>query len=467
MYAVLYIDDDPDLLELGKIFLENTGDFAIDISTSARTSLGSMSGKSYDAIVSDYDMPVMDGIALLKAVRQQYGDIPFVLFTGRSREEVVIEAINNGVDFYIQKGGDPTVQFAELAHKVRQAILRKNAEHGLTESRTYLNQIFSSVKAGILVIDAETHRILDVNPAAAGLIQDTRENILGKECHRYICPAEKGNCPVTDCGYLVDNSERILITSDKRQIPIIKYVSPVMLSGKPALLETFIDNTERKKGEEKLSRAYEELRRDQEEIQAAYAELAANEQVLTNSYSVLAEHERQLAESERKYRDLFELNSALMLIMDPADGRIVDANPAACGYYGYTREEITGMDFSAISLSRSDFGEMYRSAENEKKIIDLRHRKRNGEIRNVKVFGAPIETGGRKLIYAIILDVTDNKKRLIAFGAVGAGVGVLFDVLLLVFGVYLLKGFIAFFACIIVLVVAMDRIDLQFSLFRR
>ena len=49
-------------------------------------------------------------------------DIPFILFTGRGREEVVIEAINNGVDFYLQKGGDPKAQFAELGHKIKKAV---------------------------------------------------------------------------------------------------------------------------------------------------------------------------------------------------------------------------------------------------------------------------------------------------------------------------------------------------------
>ena len=63
-------------------------------------------------------MPEMDGIAFLKAVRQRYGDVPFILFTGRVREDVVIEAINNGVDFYLQKGGEVKAQFAELSHQI-------------------------------------------------------------------------------------------------------------------------------------------------------------------------------------------------------------------------------------------------------------------------------------------------------------------------------------------------------------
>ena len=78
-------------------------------------------------------MPEMDGIELLALVRKQYGHLPFVLFTGKGREQVVIRAINEGADFYVQKGGDPGAQFAELAHKTRVAIERRATERELEE----------------------------------------------------------------------------------------------------------------------------------------------------------------------------------------------------------------------------------------------------------------------------------------------------------------------------------------------
>ena len=131
--SLLYVDDEEDLLILSRIYLERLGGFQVDISTSAKEALNSPLIRSYDAIVSDYQMPEMDGIAFLKAIRETCGDIPFILFTGKGREEIVIEAINNGADFYLQKGGDAKSQFAELSHKIRQAVRRRQSEKARKE----------------------------------------------------------------------------------------------------------------------------------------------------------------------------------------------------------------------------------------------------------------------------------------------------------------------------------------------
>ena len=131
MYLVLYVDDEEDLLDIGKSFLEETREYDIITCSSAPGALEALRSQPFDAIVSDYQMPGMDGIELLKRIREQFGDLPFVLFTGKGREEVVIQAIDHGADFYLQKGGDPSSAYAELSHKLRQAIEKKRAEASL------------------------------------------------------------------------------------------------------------------------------------------------------------------------------------------------------------------------------------------------------------------------------------------------------------------------------------------------
>ena len=133
-YRVLYVDDEPSLLEIGRIFLESSGQLTVETRISAATALEVLEKERFDAIISDYQMPGMDGIGFLKEVRYRYGQVPFVLFTGRGREEIVIEAINNGADFYLQKGGDPSVQYAELEHGILGAIQRREAEERLKRS---------------------------------------------------------------------------------------------------------------------------------------------------------------------------------------------------------------------------------------------------------------------------------------------------------------------------------------------
>jgi PAS domain S-box-containing protein len=139
MISVLYVDDEEVLLDITKMYLERTGEISVDTTTSALLALKKISQANYDVIVSDYQMPDMDGIAFLKKLRSDNNGIPFIIFTGRGREEVVIEALNNGADFYLQKGGEPKSQFAELQSKIQQATLRKRAERDLAKRNDELN----------------------------------------------------------------------------------------------------------------------------------------------------------------------------------------------------------------------------------------------------------------------------------------------------------------------------------------
>ena len=82
-------------------------------------------------IISDYQMPEMDGIAFLKTLRTRGNATQFIIFTGRGREEVAIEALNEGVDFYIHKDGEPRSQFAERTHKIKLVVNRKRTEEKL------------------------------------------------------------------------------------------------------------------------------------------------------------------------------------------------------------------------------------------------------------------------------------------------------------------------------------------------
>ena len=136
---------------------------------------------------------------------------------------------------------------------------RKLLEKALKESEERLRNILDSVQAGILTIDAKSHKIVDVNPIAMEMIGAPKEKILGEVCHRFVCRDQDGRCPITALGHNIDNSETVLLRADGKTIPILKTAVAINLDGRKHLIESFLDITERKRVEEEVRKKNEEL----------------------------------------------------------------------------------------------------------------------------------------------------------------------------------------------------------------
>jgi PAS domain S-box-containing protein len=264
MISVLYVDDEEILLEIAQLFLEDSGEFKVGTSTSAQEVLDAGSVPSYDAIISDYQMPGIDGIAFLKAVRAQYGDIPFILFTGRGREEVVIQAINYGVDFYIQKGGEPTAQFAELAHKIRQAVLRRRAELDRIRSEEKFSRLFITNPSLEAITDFTTGKLIDVNEAFVHITGYSRDEVRGKstrEINLFIDYAdrEKMAQAITEEGILHNFETRIRTKSG--DIRTLDFTGQhIRIGNEDILFSQAVDITDRKRAEAALTDSESRLR---------------------------------------------------------------------------------------------------------------------------------------------------------------------------------------------------------------
>ncbi|KAF5069688.1 Chemotaxis response regulator protein-glutamate methylesterase [anaerobic digester metagenome] len=163
MTRVLYIDDEKTLLTLTQIYLKEEANLDVEIADSADEGLTRLRSEQFDAIISDYDMPDMDGIELLKCVRSENPSIPFIIFTGKGREEVVIEALNNGADFYLQKGGDPKPLFTELAHAVRHLVRRSKAEDSAIQNEKNWTLTRSAIASYIADIESSTKALRDLH----------------------------------------------------------------------------------------------------------------------------------------------------------------------------------------------------------------------------------------------------------------------------------------------------------------
>jgi PAS domain S-box-containing protein len=135
--------------------------------------------------------------------------------------------------------------------RLRTAQLQQEKE-ALRESEQHLQAIWDTIPSGVVVIDRETHQIVDANPFARKLLDRTREELIGRVCHSFICPAEKGKCPITDLGQKVDGSERKLVKVNGKTIPILKTVLPFTKQGRHLLIESFVDIGELKTAQERL-----------------------------------------------------------------------------------------------------------------------------------------------------------------------------------------------------------------------
>ena len=126
MLRILLVDDDPLYRELSKDYLEIFYEIEVDTASSAGEAIPKLRTGVFDAVVSDYRMPGMDGITFLKAIRQKGIKTPFILFTEASKEDVLIRALESGASFFLQKGKEPKALYAELSEHIQEAAGGKN-----------------------------------------------------------------------------------------------------------------------------------------------------------------------------------------------------------------------------------------------------------------------------------------------------------------------------------------------------
>lgn len=172
--CILHIDDKPTLADLVATFLQRERDaFEVITETDPREGLDRLAGIEADCIVCDYDMPELDGLAVLEAVRERDPDLPFVLFTGKGSEEIASEAISRGVTEYLQKDGG-TDQYEVLANRIEQAVARYRAERRATRSF----EAIETAHDGIGFLD--DGEFVFVNRAYADITGYDRAELLGE-----------------------------------------------------------------------------------------------------------------------------------------------------------------------------------------------------------------------------------------------------------------------------------------------
>jgi PAS domain S-box-containing protein len=179
-FRVLHVDDQPEFSELVSTFLENADDrFTVMQATSASDGLDRLSEQAFDCVVSDYDMPGCNGIEFLQEVREEFPELPFILFTGKGTEEVASDAISAGVTDYLQKQAS-TCQYTVLANTVSNAIEHYRCSQMVGQREQQLQDVIERVTDAIVEVDSNWEFTL-VNQQAEELYEMGEEHLLGRD----------------------------------------------------------------------------------------------------------------------------------------------------------------------------------------------------------------------------------------------------------------------------------------------
>jgi PAS domain S-box-containing protein len=185
---VLHVDDDAGFLAVAKQCLEEQSQFQVDTALSSKEALEKLKHSEYDAVVSDYKMPEKNGLELLRDLRQQGNDVPFILFACKGQEENAIEVLNSGVYRYVGKEGNAEVTYGELKRSICDAVRGQRAEklfRDFTESKKifeknrFQSRLLSSVGQAIIATDMNG-KIIYWNNAAEQLYGWQEAEVLGR-----------------------------------------------------------------------------------------------------------------------------------------------------------------------------------------------------------------------------------------------------------------------------------------------
>ncbi|MDD1744102.1 MAG: PAS domain S-box protein, partial [Methanomassiliicoccales archaeon] len=380
MISILYVDDEEDLLVICKDYLERSSNIKVDVASSGVEADRILSEKCYDVIVADYQMPIVSGIDLLKSIRARKDQTPFILFTGKGREEVVIEALNSGADFYLQKGGDPKAQFAELESKICVAVKRVRAEGEVEKERKRAQKYLDIAGVILVALDAEG-KITLMNKRGYQILACDGESAIGKSWVDRFVPERNRNA--------------------------VEDVYRKMMAGQASMVEYYENPVLTERGDERIIAWHNSVIMDN--CGSITGTLSSGEDI-TNKRKV----EQDLLEVKERYESLRNHILEIFFVID-LEGNLLEANQPAIDLTGFSRGELFSTNiFSLIPQNRlhpvlTAIDEMKRVGA-QRRLAELQLRRKDGRLVEVEISGSLLfRDGVPYAIQGIARDITERK----------------------------------------------------------
>src|SRR5512135_2404105 len=381
---LLIVDDDTEMSDFIKLRLSTDAPhFEIASVSSGKECLEYVRENEVDCILSDYQMPGMDGMELLVELREQGNDVPLIFITGQGSEEVAREAFKNGAfDYFTKDIG--FAHFARIINSVGQAAnmrlaarQRQEAEEAVRDSERLLSSVFSSIEDGLCVIDTDFN-IVRVNSTLERW-HSHRMPLAGKKCYDVY---RNTDAPCEKCPHM-----RAIKDGAQATAVVSRHGAHGELTGWVEIHSfPWIDE---RSGE--LRGVIEHIRDVTDKRRADSA----------------------IMESEEKYRFLFEQNPHPMMVYDARTLRFLAVNNETVRHYGFTHDEFLSMSLPDI-VPGEDMPVLLeyltKSADSVRRGAVWRHKKKDGAVIQVDILSKLVEFEGKSARLVLCDDITEKKR---------------------------------------------------------